>query len=230
LLELLGGRPPLTPTCKTGSGRLHFYFRPPAGFEKRARDGIELRVGAHQCVLPPSEHPETGRAYEWVKGREPWTLPLVEVPPALLEYLAETLRNGTVGPLPEIIPIGAIDTTLASLAGSMRRRGASEEAIYAALVAELARCEQGHTHTEGDCRRIARSVARYEPAGPATQHDRPGGGAEPAPTAELADPAEPFVGRTHAEVLRLELPEERELIEGLIPVGVPGTIAGQPGV
>jgi hypothetical protein len=163
LLELFGGKPPLTPTVRTGSDRLHFYFRPPAGFEKRVREGIELRLGAHQCVLPPSEHPDTGKPYRWVRGREPWTLPLATVPAALLEYLGETRRNGAAPPVGEVIPSGRIDDTLASLAGSMRRRGFDEEAIYAALVATLARCEPGHTHTEADCRRIARSIAKKPP-------------------------------------------------------------------
>jgi Bifunctional DNA primase/polymerase, N-terminal len=71
LLELFGGKPPLTPTVRTGSDRLHFYFQPPAGFEKRVREGIELRLGAHQCVLPPSEHPDTGKPYAWLPGASP---------------------------------------------------------------------------------------------------------------------------------------------------------------
>jgi len=161
LLELLGGKPPLTPTVKTGSGRLHFYFRPPDGVEKAARDGIELRVGAHQCVAPPSTHPDTGRPYEWISGREPWSVELAEVPQAVLDYVAETHRNGSASPVPDLIPIGEIDRTLTSLAGSMRRRNASENEICAALVEMLKRCEPGHTHTEADCRRIARSVGRY---------------------------------------------------------------------
>lgn len=199
LLELLGGSPPLTPTCRTGSDRLHFYFRPPAGFDKTARDGIELRLGGHQCVLPPSEHPGTGKPYAWLSGREPWALPLAEVPPALLEYLGETRSNGAAEPLPEIIPIGAIDTTLASLAGSMRRRGASEQAIYAALLEELVHCEPGHTHTEADCRRIARSVARYEPALPEHSRDEAAPSAPGTQSDEPAGPAEPFRGRSQAE-------------------------------
>jgi hypothetical protein len=63
----------------------------------------------------------------------------------------------------DVIPIGRIDDTLASLAGSMRRRGFAEEAIYAALVETLKRCEPGHTHTKTDCRRIARSIAKKLP-------------------------------------------------------------------
>jgi hypothetical protein len=53
LLELLGGRWPTTPTARTGSGRRHVYFEaPPNGVVKAARDGLELRLEAHQCVVP----------------------------------------------------------------------------------------------------------------------------------------------------------------------------------
>ncbi len=170
LLELFGGRPPQTPTVRTGRDRLHFYFTAPENGQKVARDGIELRLGPHQCAAPPSVHPDTGRRYHWLNGREPWNLPLGEVPQAVLDFLEERANGRTPAPLPETIPIGEIDRTLASLAGSMRRRNADEEAIYAALLATLPRCEPGHTHTEADCRRIARSVARYEPSQTTSSH------------------------------------------------------------
>jgi hypothetical protein len=137
---------------------------------------VQLRVGPHQCVAPPSTHPETGAPYAWLPGREPWTVPLQPVPEALVEFFqadAQQRRNGPAPPVGETIPIGAIDATLASLAGTMRRRGMSENAIYAALVAELERCEPGHTHTEADCRRIAHSVGRYRPAEAAVPETHP---------------------------------------------------------
>ena len=101
---------------------------------------------------------------------QPWNTPLREVPEAVLDYLKTRPNGDSPAPLPETIPIGEIDRTLASLAGSMRRRNADEEAICAALLATLPRCEPGHTHTEADCRRIARSVARYEPSQTTSSH------------------------------------------------------------
>lgn len=65
LIQLLDGELPATPIVTTGSGKLHLYFRDPGGLEKRARDGLELRVGAHVMVLPPSDHPDTGKPYRW---------------------------------------------------------------------------------------------------------------------------------------------------------------------
>jgi hypothetical protein len=58
-LELLGGALPATPIVRTGSGKLHAYFTDPGGLYKAALEGLELRVGPHQCVVPPSLHPET---------------------------------------------------------------------------------------------------------------------------------------------------------------------------
>lgn len=57
---------------------------------------------------------------------------------------------------------GERNASLASLAGTMRRRGMSEQAICAALLAENEqRCDP--PLSEDEVRRIAHSVARYEP-------------------------------------------------------------------
>jgi hypothetical protein len=62
----------------------------------------------------------------------------------------------------EVIPEGCRDSTLTSLAGSMRRRGFGENAIRAALLVENAeRCRP--PLPERDVAKIARSVARYRP-------------------------------------------------------------------
>ena len=142
MVALLGELPE-TPICRTGSDRLHVYFSDPGGLEKRARDGFELRVGAHQVIAPPSVHPDTGKAYAWLPGRAPEEVALAPLPPELVAYFeADETRLGR--PAPEIgneIPEGARNETLASYAGSMRHRGASEAEILAALeIANANRC------------------------------------------------------------------------------------------
>jgi putative DNA primase/helicase len=221
-LELLGGEIPETPICQTGSGKYHAYFADPGDLAKQTRDGLELRVGGHQCLVPPSIHPETGLPYTWVEGHEPWTLPLLRVPPRLLEFFrAEKRRSSRAAPLADVIPIGAIDTTLTSLAGTMRWRGMSEEAIAAALVAELARCEPGHTHSAADCGRIARSVSSY-PASPAVS----------PPPLVVSEPEtfslERFPGLSLEQVLAMPPPEVRCLVDELIEIGALGEIAALP--
>ncbi len=71
-------------------------------------------------------------------------------------------RNQSAPPLPRIIPHGQRNSTLASLAGSMRRRSASEEAIFLALEAENNRCQP--PLADDELRSIANSISRYPSA------------------------------------------------------------------
>jgi hypothetical protein len=76
---------------------------------------------------------------------------------------AGTNGHQLAGPVPGTIPVKYRNTTLTSLAGTMRRRGMGEDAIYAALQAEnTARCIPPLDDEE--IRIIAHSVSRYEPA------------------------------------------------------------------
>ncbi len=89
-LALVGGSVPDTPAYRTGAGKLHILFRDPGGLSRRTRNGLELRAGNHQSVIPPSLHPETGKPYEWVN--QPVT-PLLDLPGSLLEFFS-TASNG----------------------------------------------------------------------------------------------------------------------------------------
>jgi hypothetical protein len=98
--------------------------------------------------------------------------------PALVRYYqhaATTLRDAaarcTPGDAEACIPVGQRNATLARLAGAMRRFGASEEAIVAALLTEnQLRCDP--PLPDAEIRRIAASIARYRPAGPDTAASR----------------------------------------------------------
>lgn len=68
-------------------------------------------------------------------------------------------------PVGETIPDGQRSKTLTSLAGTMRRRGMTQEAIEAALLEEN-RSKCSPPLSDKDVRDIARSVSRYEPAAP----------------------------------------------------------------
>ena len=97
---------------------------------------------------------------------EPRQHPLEQVaawPPALLAELTGNQRNGLAPAVGETISKGERNTTLTSLAGSMRRRGMSEAAIHAALSAENRdRCRP--PLPDRDIARIAASIARYPAA------------------------------------------------------------------
>lgn len=165
LLELCGGELPVTPTVRSGGKSLHVYFQD-AGRGNAVRDALELRAGSQQCALPPSTHPDTGRQYEWVEGREPWTVPLVDVPDAVLAYFADTRANGVAAPVDEEIHEPGRHRALLSLAGTMRRRGLGFDEIAAALrETNRLRCRPPLEEQEV-VELVADVVRRYEPAPP----------------------------------------------------------------
>lgn len=112
-------------------------------------------------VAPPSIHPETGRKYKWVRKTKVRRLP---------KSILRLVKQSGVGvkkpadPLPDTIGEGERDVLLTSLAGSMRRRGASYEAILAALSEENAtRCDP--PLDDKQVRKIAKSISAKAPAG-----------------------------------------------------------------
>ncbi|MHB1865844.1 MAG: bifunctional DNA primase/polymerase [Candidatus Saccharimonadales bacterium] len=146
----------------------HYYFRAPVGAAIRNSSGIlgkglDIRADGGYVVAPPSLHP-SGLLYEWLPPEQP----LADVPP----WMLAKLTGAKPAPAPnvahaqgEAIAEGGRNAALASLAGSMRRRGMTPEAIEAALVTENdARCKPPLPASE--VREIARSVARYPPAAP----------------------------------------------------------------
>ncbi|MGO8759672.1 MAG: bifunctional DNA primase/polymerase [Terracidiphilus sp.] len=146
----------------------HYYFRAPVGVPIRNSAGIlgkglDIRADGGYVVAPPSLHP-SGLVYEWLAPEQP----ISDVPPWMLAKLVGA-KPAPVAQTPpaqgEVIAEGRRNDVLASLAGSMRRRGMTPEAIEAALMKENdARCKPPLAASE--VREIARSVARYPPAAP----------------------------------------------------------------
>jgi hypothetical protein len=105
---------------------------------------------------------KSGAAYHW--GTDP-SHDLPPLPPWLLELLTDTAHQSNHQvQIEEGEPIsqGVRNSTLTSIAGSMRRRGMSEGAIFAALQIENERrCHP--PLSEREVHTIARSVARYAP-------------------------------------------------------------------
>jgi hypothetical protein len=231
LLELSGGDLPDTLEFASGreNGGRGLLYGIPKGAKLRTTAqplavGEELRLQAKgaQTVLPPSKH-ESGRYYAWKDGHAPGQMQLAPAPAWLLEQLSEDRPGGrrkqtfVAG---EIIPEGARDETMASFAGSMRRRGMSEEAMYAALLVEnQERCDP--PLAEADIRRIAHSIARYDP--------EPDVRAMPKPSRNGTTADDELEGdATAADLIRINA-TIRWIWDGWIPVGVLTILASEPG-
>ena len=163
------GGVPRTLTVLTGSGGHHAYFAHP-GHTKirnssgRLGDGIDVRGDGGYVVAPPSVH-RSGNHYKIVREAEPAPMP----------PWVDASTNGTTAiasTVADAIPEGERNATLTSLAGSMRRRGMSEQEILAALqVTNRERCKPPMTDEE--VAGVARSVSRYQPERKPTPTETP---------------------------------------------------------
>jgi putative DNA primase/helicase len=159
-----------TPTVETPTGGLHLYY---AAIDRSIRNstsqlanGIDVRGEGGYVVAPPSEHPEGG-TYNWALNCGPHECELDPLPEGIAERLRGPQKlvldsDSSNGSGDAIITTGQRNATLTSLAGTMRRRGMTCDAIVAALLAEnSARCSPP-LHDD-EVTRIALSVARYDP-------------------------------------------------------------------
>jgi putative DNA primase/helicase len=161
-LERRIGTLPATPTQQTQRGEQRI-FRYPAGAEIKSSasvlaPGVDIKALGGIFIAPPA--PDR----RWLVDAHPADLALAELPAAWIQALV-ALRTPTSAALPVVeqcIGRGRRNSTLASFAGSMRRRGMSEGAILAALLVENGtRCDP--PLPDAEVRLIARSVTRYQP-------------------------------------------------------------------
>lgn len=148
--------------------RRAFWYRldPDAALRPFKIVDLEIRTGTgQQQVVPPSVHPDTGQPYEWL-GPPVDEDHLDELPEAPLDFIRSIRRDRPTvagdGAGWDLIGDGTRDILLTSMAGMLRRRGASAQAIEAALSAinqELCCPPKPATAV----RRIAHSIGRREP-------------------------------------------------------------------
>ena len=168
------GSLPKTVTAHTGGGGRHIIFVHPGidihNSASKLGQGLDIRGDGGYIVAPPSIHPN-GKAYTWAE--RPSLAPLADMPAWMIEKLtAVTPLEYPKGEqeTPGAIASGSRNQVLTSLAGTMRRRGMSESAIYTALLTEnQVKCVPPLDDKEVSL--IAKSVMRYEPkAAPVMQN------------------------------------------------------------
>jgi putative DNA primase/helicase len=162
--ELLGtlDLPPTREATSRREHRRHFYFDPPtSGIEVKRRlhlqgQKLDILGDGGYVVAPPSVHPSTGKRYKWLNEYQ-----LAPLPESVLKLLGP-IKRGPAPPLPDIFEEGQRDELLTSLAGSMRRRNASPDAMLAALREENAtRCNP--PLEDRQLRKIVRSISKKSP-------------------------------------------------------------------
>jgi hypothetical protein len=180
LARLSAGEVPDALEFTSGKGRRLLYgipqgavLRPtpkPGGLAIANGELRLLGLGS-QTVMPPSRH-ISGRLYAWTPGHGPG-----EIEPALapgwvvaLMRQDQASRSGTsAGRRAPVLAAGEMilehhrNSTLYSLAGTMRRRGMIQEAIEAALLVTN-ECQCDPPLEESEVKDIARKIARYAPS------------------------------------------------------------------
>ena len=159
--RLIAEHEPLPPTVEVVTPRpgRHVYLRGATSNGRgRLPAGLDVRGCGGYVLLPPSPH--KGGTYEWRTA--PDEIPIALAPAWLMDLLSPPAGNGTAPAVEGAIPDRERNTTLTSLAGTMRRRGLHEDAIAAALLAtNAARCKP--PLSEAEVYKIAHSVSRYPP-------------------------------------------------------------------
>lgn len=173
LKEMLAelGDLPETVTATTGSGGKHFVFKYTEELALKNvvgfREGLDVRTQGGLIVAAPSMH-ASGSAYRWDAGKSPFDMPAAEMPKWLVEEIQKvgtqlTTKKKAEKPAPrQKIKEGGRNNHLTSLAGSLRRKGISEDGILATLRAENTDRLEPPLDDE-TVLAIAKSITRYQP-------------------------------------------------------------------
>lgn len=158
----------VTRSAVSREGRMHLYFLPMRDgtqlkrmirpfTRKDKKVAIDILGDGGYVVAPPSIHPDTGEPYRWEQK-----IDLAPFPKRLFRFLERKSINQIAPPLPDIIREGERDQLLTSLAGTMRRRGASPRAILEALRIENASRVRPPLSDE-QLQKIAKSIGAKKP-------------------------------------------------------------------
>lgn len=159
----------------TPSGGCHLYFTYPRGHAIKTKGKIEgypnleILSESSMCLAPPSKRTEG--VYEWEASSDPFQCSPSHIPHQLLDFILQNQKqqkDRRMSSGSQVIPEGIRNTTLASMAGSMQRKGMTENAIAAALKEEnRTRCKPPLSNVE--VKDIVSSISQYAPDDPACE-------------------------------------------------------------
>jgi bifunctional DNA primase/polymerase-like protein/AAA domain-containing protein/primase-like protein len=228
-LERTQGLLPKTIESITGGGGQHYFFQHPGGSIKSRpiAEGVDVKADGGYVVAPPSGH-RSGRTYEWEGSSHPDDTSLAPLPPWVQQIvIGQTPEKSHA--VSERIAKGTRNQTLTSLAGSMRRRGMSREAIEAALLQEnTQKCDP--PLSEQEVQAIAASIVQYPPA-PKVETKLDARCSLSPDRANRTNPQTKAFQFTDLKILLTE-PQENHpwLVEGILPIGGLSILGAKPKV
>jgi hypothetical protein len=156
---------------RDGYGR-HYWFRcPPGNTFWTPGPGLEVRALGQLTLVPPSIHPDTGRAYVWLDER-----PSAPAPPWMLARPGHTPAMTNAEAPAILVPVGMRYVALVKMLGLLRSTGRSAAFLVASthnfLDTEVEIDEARRPLDRGRAVRAALDIAKRYP--PRPNHIRPG--------------------------------------------------------
>lgn len=169
ILEEQHGKLPETLRSRTGSGGSHIFFKYTDEEYKNCNrgeiaEGIDFKAEGGYIVAVPSLH-QSGNRYEWICADMD---KIADLPAWIKEKVSKNRNNQTVNVQQLVvkeghIPDGERNSTLFSIACSLRHKGIAPEAIKAALLIEnKEKCSP--PLDENEIESIVNSACRYDPS------------------------------------------------------------------
>lgn len=159
------GKFPETWTAITGRGGYHLYFHSNSEVKNRAGiiDGVDVRGDGGYVVAPPSIH-SNGNRYEW--EYDPEECDLADANNNVKFFLETGINSpGERFSMPDIVNAGERNEMIFRFACMMQAKGASDESVFAATMAENnSKCNP--PMEEKEVRIIVNSVLKYQKGKP----------------------------------------------------------------
>jgi len=181
-LEQKYGPLPETAVVTTGGGGRHFYFAHPGESVRNSEGtlgpGLDIRGDGGYVVAPPSAH-KSGGSYLWL-GDAPAANIVLAALPGWISQLNGCRRSkresspdlSWIAGNSKAIPEGQRNSTLASVAGSLRRQNLGPAAIEAAL-ADVNQRLCVPPLSPAEVSRIAGSISKYNATDPPPRASAP---------------------------------------------------------